>query len=253
MDGNNLGLWFPVVFLFGIVLYFSLPANIVFCISIILFIIFLIGVFVFFYFKKFKIIIVCLSLIMLGFFAAKIRVLNIDTHFIENNKCLYKITGIIKEIEYKNYPRLIIKYGDSYIKITVRTKIEDKISIGDKILFSACLEKPQSAVTPFGYDFKRFAYFRKISATGFATSPIKIIQHKNTIDIFTKIREKIYHKIQANVAKPYSDVISALIVGKREGIDEKILQDFRSSGTAHLLAISGLHLSFSWIYYFCFL
>ncbi len=44
--------------------------------------------------------------------------------------------------------------------------------------------------------------------------------------------------------KPHADIVSALLIGKKEGIDQKTMNAIRDSGIAHLFAISGLHLSF---------
>ncbi|MGN7618554.1 MAG: ComEC/Rec2 family competence protein [Ehrlichia sp.] len=41
-----------------------------------------------------------------------------------------------------------------------------------------------------------------------------------------------------------ANVLSALLIGKKEGIKNSIMQDIRNSGIAHIFAISGLHLSF---------
>lgn len=57
-------------------------------------------------------------------------------------------------------------------------------------------------------------------------------------------RQYVYGNLQHNISKPHADIISALLIGKKDGIDQKTMDAIRNSGVAHLFAISGLRLSF---------
>ncbi|EEH12496.1 ComEC/Rec2 family competence protein, partial [Wolbachia endosymbiont of Muscidifurax uniraptor] len=133
------------------------------------------------------------------------------------------------------------------IRISVRTKVEKGIKIGDQVKLSAKLFPPKIAPSEYAYDFARIAYYQKISATGFATS--KITLHKKAearkfLEYIESFRQYIYENLQQNIKKPHVDIISALLIGKKDGIDQKTMDAIRDSGIAHLFAISGLHLSF---------
>ncbi len=133
------------------------------------------------------------------------------------------------------------------IRISVRTKVEKGIKIGDQVKLSAKLFPPKIAPSEYAYDFARIAYYQKISATGFATS--KIALHKKAearqfLEYMESFRQYIYENLQQNIKKPHADIISALLIGKKDGIDQKTMDAIRDSGIAHLFAISGLHLSF---------
>ncbi len=133
------------------------------------------------------------------------------------------------------------------IRISVRTKVEKGIKIGDQVKLSAKLFPLKIAPSEYAYDFARIAYYQKISATGFATS--KIALHKKAearqfLEYIESFRQYIYENLQQNIKKPHADIISALLIGKKDGIDQKTMDAIRDSGIAHLFAISGLHLSF---------
>ncbi len=133
------------------------------------------------------------------------------------------------------------------IRISVRTKVEKGIKIGDQVKLSAKLFPIKIAPSEYAYDFARIAYYQKISATGFATS--KIALHKKAEarkfqEYIESFRQYIYENLQQNIKKPHADIISALLIGKKDGIDQKTMEAIRDSGIAHLFAISGLHLSF---------
>lgn len=58
------------------------------------------------------------------------------------------------------------------------------------------------------------------------------------------IRDHIRHFIVKGLPYPESAEMMALVIGDRGGIDEALRQRFALTGMAHLLVISGLHLSF---------
>lgn len=104
------------------------------------------------------------------------------------------------------------------IRISVRTKVEEGIKIGDQVKLSAKLFPLKIAPSEHAYDFVRIAYYQKISATGIATS--KIALHKKAearkfqeyIEFF---RQYIYENLQQNIKKQHADIISALLIGKK--------------------------------------
>ncbi len=125
--------------------------------------------------------------------------------------------------------------------------MEKGIKIGDQVKLSAKLFPLKIASSEYAYDFARIAYYQKISATGFATS--KIALHKKAEarkfqEYIESFRQYIYENLQQNIKKPHADIISALLIGKKDGIDQKTMDAIRDSGIAHLFSISGLHLSF---------
>lgn len=133
------------------------------------------------------------------------------------------------------------------IRISVRTKVEEGIKIGDQVKLSAKLFPLKIAPSEYAYDFARIAYYQKISATGFATSKIvlyKKAEARKFQEYIESFRQYIYENLQQNTKKPHADIISALLIGKKDGIDQKTMNAIRDSGIAHLFAISGLHLSF---------
>nr|WP_256359330.1 ComEC/Rec2 family competence protein [Wolbachia endosymbiont of Ctenocephalides felis wCfeT] len=133
------------------------------------------------------------------------------------------------------------------IRISVRTKVEEGIKIGDQVKLSVKLFPLKIAPAEYAYDFARIAYYQKISATGFATSAVvlhKKAETKKFQEYIESFRQFIYENLQRNIKKPHADIISALLIGKKDGIDQKTMDAIRDSGIAHLFAISGLHLSF---------
>ncbi len=58
-----------------------------------------------------------------------------------------------------------------------------------------------------------------------------------------RIRLNLADSLAENVPEPEASLGQALLLGLRGGLPEEVAEDFRATGTAHLLAISGLHVS----------
>lgn len=126
-----------------------------------------------------------------------------------------------------------------------RTDQNIKIEPGTRVRFRALLYPLSGKAFPFAYDFKRQQFFKGISARGFIVSPPKIIQNNNKF-AFNILIEKIRYKINSNIERilhgDSAAIAKALITGEKSDISKDIRAKFSNSGTAHLLAISGLHM-----------
>ena len=54
-------------------------------------------------------------------------------------------------------------------------------------------------------------------------------------------RRRVSHKLDEALPEPQASLAQALLLGLRDRIPENTAEDFRNTGTSHLLAISGLH------------
>lgn len=73
------------------------------------------------------------------------------------------------------------------------------------------------------------------------TTPHNKNQLKRTLFL---IREKIERKIHRALTEESSQFLSAILLGRKAGIDWQTREAFQKSGVAHVLAISGLHVGF---------
>ncbi|WP_343289464.1 ComEC/Rec2 family competence protein [Wolbachia endosymbiont of Encarsia formosa] len=248
----NLILWFPVFQCAGILTYFSISfepsyISIFLLLSPILILIAILH-------KRYAILCIALIAVLVGFTASKLRTDSVNTHILDKERYVKDIVATVKDINNKgSYEQFLLyeikntKFKLDNIRISVRTKAEEGIKIGDQVKLSAKLFPPKIAPSEYAYDFARIAYYQKISATGFATSKIvlyKKAEARKFQEYIESFRQYIYENLQQNTKKPHADIISALLIGKKNGIDQKTMNAIRDSGIAHLFAISGLHLSF---------
>ena len=61
------------------------------------------------------------------------------------------------------------------------------------------------------------------------------------LDMFDRIRLAVADKLSANMREDTAEFVYAMLFGYKDVMNEGIQADFAASGTAHLLAVSGLH------------
>lgn len=123
------------------------------------------------------------------------------------------------------------------------------LKIGDFVQVRARLEPMSGPLIPDGYDFRRAGYFKGLSARGFLLGEAVPFlefsdqQGPSLTDQLNRLRSYISERISEALPGQGGALASALLVGQRAGIAEEVQEALRSSGLAHILAISGLHMA----------
>jgi len=118
--------------------------------------------------------------------------------------------------------------------------------VGDIISAPMRLYRVPGPVVPGGYDSQFHSYFDGIGAFGSITGPLTVVKSPARIDFFRfveDIRTAIGTRIDAALAQPAAGIARALIIGDQGQIAQEVRANMAAAGLAHLLAISGLHLS----------
>lgn len=190
----------------------------------------------------------------IGFSSAKIRTEMLDAPKIEKEQFV-TLSGNVEEIHQSEKGKRFLLNNlridelpkdkiPKKIRITVRTKIKGDIAPGDRVITDAILLPPPSAVVPNGYDFSRWAYFREIGATGYAVKTLVKLKKGGVKAPLDKTRYDLTNFIVNNSASEQAGAVTAaLITGERGQISQDTYDAMRGSGLAHIIAISGLHMS----------
>ncbi len=121
------------------------------------------------------------------------------------------------------------------------------LKIGDTVTALARLMPLPGAVYPGGYDFGRSAFFSGIDTVGFTMGDIKRVARGPPVlaaGWLETLRHGAASRIQYHMGDtPEAALAIALLVGERGYLEEEDQEALRMAGLAHLLAISGLHMS----------
>lgn len=123
-------------------------------------------------------------------------------------------------------------------------------SVGVEIIARASLRPPMRPVLPDAFPFHRFLYFESVGGTGtaYAWSVDGFENAEGWDDAFLALIDVARRAIADKVAKAIPDtddatVTAALIMGEQSAIPDNLQEAYRVSGLAHILSISGVHMS----------
>lgn len=116
----------------------------------------------------------------------------------------------------------------------------DGLGEGAKIRFRVRLMPPAPPAVPGSYNFAARAYFQGIGATGKALRPIEVLRPASGV---APLRNRLFAHISSQIDGPPQGIAIALATGDQGAIAQADADAMRNSGLAHLLSISGLHVT----------
>lgn len=131
-------------------------------------------------------------------------------------------------------------------KVRVNLKpiqFRDTFQPGAIIRVRARLMPPAGPALAGGYDFARRAWFHEIGATGSALGEVTLHQPSPYVPVFGDVRARLTDHIRKQMPPGSGEIGAALVTGDQRHISEQDAQGMRDSGLAHLLSISGLHVT----------
>ncbi len=118
----------------------------------------------------------------------------------------------------------------------------DRLHPGMVVMLTAHLSPPQGPVEPGGFDFRRHAWFQGLGAVGYSRVPVMLAAPSGAGLAVARWRARIGDRVRAVLPGAAGGFAVAVITGDRSGIQRADLEALRAANTAHLLAISGLHM-----------
>ena len=141
---------------------------------------------------------------------------------------------------------LALRVGEDARAVRVNLPVERDapgISEGAVLRLKARLMPPAPPMLPGGYDFARSAWFMGLSATGSVQGPVQVITPSHDRPLLADLQAGLSRHVQAQVDGPAGAIAATLASGDRGAIPPEDDAAMRDSGLAHLLSISGLHVS----------
>lgn len=191
------------------------------------------------------------GLIALGLVMADWQSQRAATHRLYHWLTAYPMTGVIKDLE--------VRQGGAYTRIHfLRDAMFDepplmlqlgmnglpppKVEPGARVEVRASLAPVSGPNYPGGYDPSRRAWFQSVAATGRILEPPKIVEEAKVRRMST-LRARLADAMAERLPEPVGAIAIALTVGDQGRVDPKLREVMQISGLAHLLAVSGFHVS----------
>ena len=114
---------------------------------------------------------------------------------------------------------------------------------GDRWALTVKLKPAHGSANPGSFNYEKWLFSQRIRATGYVrqSKTAHLIQRRNQVLMVDPFRARIKDFIDAQNLN-MGGILSALSIGERSAITQQQWQVFRNTGTAHLIAISGLHI-----------
>ena len=144
------------------------------------------------------------------------------------------------------------KTGEAEVPVAALNRLPADVKAGERWEMTLRFKAPHGSRNPHGFDYELWLWEQGVQATGYvrATAKDRVSErlaqtwrHPVTLARQT-VREEIFSRI---TERQTAGVLAALVVGDQAAIDRVDWDVFRATGVAHLVSISGLHITmFAW-------
>jgi competence protein ComEC len=115
---------------------------------------------------------------------------------------------------------------------------------GERWQFAVRLKRPYGLANPGGFDYERWLFQQRIRATGYVREdPRNRRLSSGWLSPLANYRNRLIHAFERLSDTAGAGFVKALTVGERGDIRTAQWQVLNATGTSHLMAISGLHIS----------
>ena len=124
-----------------------------------------------------------------------------------------------------------------------------ELRAGQRWRFAVRLRQPHGNLNPNGFDYELLLFEQGVRATGYVRdAPAPAMLDAAAGFPVARLRQRVRDAVFAHVAdRRAAGVLAALAVGDQSAIDREDWELFRNTGVAHLMSISGLHVTmFAW-------
>jgi competence protein ComEC len=157
----------------------------------------------------------------------------------------------VQKLPSRESVRLLLAPSDPKLPPRVRVNIDQKnataaLEPGATVRLRAWLMPPAPMAVPGAFDFAQHAWFQRIGGTGRALGKVEIAApaaEQGWRARLATTRQRLADHVRARLGGGEGAVAAALATGDQGAISEVDAEAMRASGLAHLLSVSGLHLT----------
>jgi competence protein ComEC len=171
-----------------------------------------------------------------------------------------RITGVVdaRPLEFESRTRFVLRVErvdtdggqlrvGGLLRVTLNGEMPAPVEQGDRIEIRSRIRPVRNFNNPGGFDARRRMGYQDIWCNAFADAAGLVVLEKHAQTGFMgavdRVRSAIARVIDQAGLGPEGPVLKALVMGDASEIPADVRQAFTRTGTSHILAISGLHIS----------
>ena len=138
------------------------------------------------------------------------------------------------------------KYKNTYLYLKTSKKSTEKLKYGDKIEVKGSFTEASSQRNYGGFNYKEYLKSLKIYGT-IKANQLKVLSGdclNNVFNLANQVSSMMKQKIDSSMEETQAAIIKGIIFGDSSEIEEEIQENFRISSISHVLAVSGMHVSY---------
>lgn len=150
--------------------------------------------------------------------------------------------NVVREPErFQDHQRVIVKTqpGDYFVRLSL--PLQPRVQFGDAIEFLCGRE--QRGVSKKKYTDSSF-FHTPLHASCFYPGVSVVGTHSSFARTLFVFKERMNARFQKSMPAPEGFILTAMLFGNGSSIPRDVWEDFRVTGTTHLLVISGMHIIF---------
>ncbi|HEX8443705.1 MAG TPA: ComEC/Rec2 family competence protein [Allosphingosinicella sp.] len=157
----------------------------------------------------------------------------------------------VQKLPSRKAVRLLLAPSDSELPPRVRVNVDEKnaspaLQPGARIRLRTWLMPPAPMAVPGAFDFAQHAWFQRIGGTGRVLGGVEIVSpaaEQGWRARLAATRQRLADHVREQLGGGEGAIAAALATGDQGAISEADAEAMRASGLAHLLSVSGLHLT----------
>lgn len=128
-----------------------------------------------------------------------------------------------------------------------------RLHAGERWQMTVRLKAPHGTLNPHGFDYELWMWEQGLQASGYVRTGVRDSAPRRIGDTWRHPVERARQTVRDAVFERVADrklagVIGALVTGDQSAIERSDWDIFRATGVAHLMSISGLHITmFAWL------
>ena len=151
----------------------------------------------------------------------------------------------IIQVKYINKNDSILKSNEKIIAY-FNTTFPEKIFPGQQVIFENTPQEIKNRNNPFEFDYQKYINRKKIYRQVYLSDNTFVFCRYKPFKSLKIIAEQLRHTLlnrykNAHFGENEFQIISALTLGYKRGLDPEIKRIFSAAGAMHVLAVSGLH------------
>jgi competence protein ComEC len=194
-----------------------------------------------------------------GFLAAKLQTTIAPGPSVSASTPSVGITGFVEKISAANNrsAKVLVRLesisglgpSERPKKVQITAPLQKELRVGHFVEGEARLFPLLTPIMPGGFDYARSQWLEGIGAIGHARSPFRIrpdihpplwVKMKGSVET---LRFVISERVHRAMPDELGLLAVALITGERAGLPQTMKNSLQASGLAHIVSISGLHMS----------